>query len=198
MANASSFAELFRRVRKGDQDAARELVERYEPAIRRAVHFRLVDSRLARAFDSMDICQSVLAGFFVRAAAGQFDIAQPEDLLKLLVAMARNKVAQAARAQQRQRRDYRRIQDVRIEDVRPAVTDPSPSVQVAGQELLEKAARLMSSEERQIVALRQEGMDWDAIAAKLGGTPDALRKRLARAADRVAHQLQLDTFSGEA
>src|SRR5207249_4424725 len=117
--------------RAGDADAARELVQRYEPAIRRVVRFRLADSRLGRVFDSMDICQSVLASFFLRAAAGQFDLEQPEQLLKLLVSMARNKLALQARAQQRQRRDYRRIQPGALEDKQIASDEPTPSVLVA-------------------------------------------------------------------
>jgi RNA polymerase sigma factor (sigma-70 family) len=197
MAQSLSFQELLGRVRAGDQEAARDLVQRYEPAIRRAVRFRLTDSRLARAFDSMDICQSVLASFFLRVASGQFDLEKPEQLLTLLVAMARNKVALQVRAQQRQRRDYRRVQGDGLAEMQVAQADPSPSVQVAGKELLEKAERLMSAEERQLVELRKDGLDWDAIAEKLGGTPEALRKKLARAADRVARQLKLDTFSDE-
>src|SRR6266404_599838 len=101
MSETASFRDLLERVRASDQDAARELVQRYEPAIRRAVRFRLSDPRLGRLFDSMDICQSVLASFFVRAAGGQYDLQQPEQLLKLLVTMARNKLARQARAQQR-------------------------------------------------------------------------------------------------
>ena len=60
MVEAPTFEELIRRVRAGDQDAAAVLVRRYEPAIRRAVRFRLADARLGNLLDSMDICQSVL------------------------------------------------------------------------------------------------------------------------------------------
>src|SRR3989442_13644649 len=105
----SSFAELMSRVRAGDQDAATELVRRYEPAIRRAVRFRLGDTRMAAVLDSMDVCQSVLASFFVRAASGQYEVDQPEQLQKLLVAMARNKLAFQMRKHRAQRRDQRRV-----------------------------------------------------------------------------------------
>jgi RNA polymerase sigma-70 factor (ECF subfamily) len=71
MADAVSFAEFIRRVRAGDESAAAELVRRYEPLIRREVRLHLEDQRLCRLFDSMDVCQSVLASFFVRAAVGQ-------------------------------------------------------------------------------------------------------------------------------
>src|SRR5262245_23610315 len=54
-----SFDELMRRVRAGDEQAAADLVRRYEPAIRRAVRVRLRDPQLRRLLDSIDICQSV-------------------------------------------------------------------------------------------------------------------------------------------
>src|SRR5918998_4179206 len=107
MLEATTFDQLIRRVRAWDRDAADELVRRYEPAIRRAVRFRLADARLGGLLDSMDICQSVLASFFVRAAAGQYDLETPEKLLGLLATMARNKLASQARRQGRQRREGR-------------------------------------------------------------------------------------------
>lgn len=103
-----SFPDLIRRVRGGDQDAAAELVRRFEPAIRRAVRVRLVDDRLRRQFDTMDVCQSVLASFFVRVAMGQFELDRSEQLLKPLATMVRNKVAERANQARAGRRDYRR------------------------------------------------------------------------------------------
>ena len=67
----------------------------------------------------------------------------------------------------------------------------------AGQELLLKAERLLSADERQLVDLRKEGLGWDAIALKVGGSAEALRKKLARAVDRIAHRLDLDDFRHE-
>src|SRR5262245_19863177 len=92
MSEVTQFQELISRMRAGDGEAAAELVRCYEPAIRRIVRLRLNDSRLQRVFDSMDVCQSVLGSFFVRAALGQFDLSTPEQLLKLVAQMARHKV----------------------------------------------------------------------------------------------------------
>src|SRR5438067_1285647 len=105
MTDALAFQDLIRRVRAGDQDAAAELVRRYEATVRRVVRFRLVDARLGAAFDSADVCQSVLANFFLRAASGQFELDRPEDLVKLLATMARNRLASEARRQRAARRD---------------------------------------------------------------------------------------------
>src|SRR6478736_1392899 len=88
-----TFADFLRRIRAGDQGAAAELVRQYEPAIRLEVRRRLNDPSLYPLFGSMDICQSVLASFFVRVAVGQYDLDHPGELLGLLVAMARNKLA---------------------------------------------------------------------------------------------------------
>src|SRR5476651_634899 len=104
----AEFADFLLRIRAGDAQAAEELVRRYESLIRREVRLKLQDPSLHRVLDSVDICQSVMASFFVRAAAGQYDLNQPLQLLRLLISMARNKVAQAARHQRAQRRDNRR------------------------------------------------------------------------------------------
>ena len=64
-------------------------MRRYKPTIRRVVHVRLVDRRLQRLFDSMDVCQSVFGSFFVHAALGDYELSTPEQLLNLLVTMSR-------------------------------------------------------------------------------------------------------------
>ena len=185
------FAELIRRLRAGDPLAAEELVCSYEPAIRLEVHCRLRDPRLRRAFDSMDICQSVLAIFFVRVAAGQYDLKEPEDLVKLLLTMSRNKLAEKMRRQHRQRRDTRRTVGG-VEELALAGRDPTPSSVVAGKELLEEARQRLSQEERQLIDLRHEGFSWEEIATALGGSPGARRMQLSRAMDRIARELGLD------
>ena len=169
------------------------LVRRYEPLIRREVRLRLEDRRLARLFDSMDVCQSVLASFFVRAAAGQYDLDEPGQLVRLLVTMARNKLASAARRQYRQRRDPRRVAGdgaAGLEDVVEA--GPTPSVVLAGKELLANFLGRLGEEERRIVELRGQGLAWDDVARQLGGTAQARRMQLARAAERVARDLGLE------
>jgi RNA polymerase sigma-70 factor (ECF subfamily) len=199
MLEQEQFTELIRRVRAGDEQAAAELVRSYESELRLEVRvaLRLRDPRVRRVLDSMDICQSVLASFFVRAATGQYDLERPEQLLPLLLGMARNKLAEQVRRQQRQRRDIRRTQTAPETLDPPAVSD-SPSDLVAGKELLAEFRKRLSDEERRLADLRTQGQEWTAIAATLGGTPEGRRKQLARAVDRVAQELGLDSGVGEA
>src|SRR5436305_6725779 len=109
MADDPSFRDLIRRVRERDEQAAAELVRRYEPTIRLAVRVRLGDPALRRVLDSMDICQSVLANFFVWASSGQFELDTPGQLVSLLMTMARNKLINHALKQRAARRDPRRL-----------------------------------------------------------------------------------------
>jgi RNA polymerase sigma-70 factor (ECF subfamily) len=192
MPTEGPFRELIGRVRSGDEQAAVELVRRYEPAIRRAARIRLRDQRLVRLLDSMDICQSVLASFFVRAAMGQYELETPEQLLGLLVKMARNKVSHQGDAERAGRRDHRRVVAAIDGSLDVAACGASPSRQVSARELLDEGRRLLSPDERALLERREQGGEWAAIAAELGGSPDALRIRLARAVDRVARRLGLD------
>jgi RNA polymerase sigma-70 factor (ECF subfamily) len=187
----TSFPDLIRRVRAGDERAATELVRRYEPAIRRAVRLRL-DPRLRRVCDSVDICQAVLGSFFVRAASGQYDLETPEQLLKLLATMARHKLSKAGRRQRAACRDDRRVLASGLEEEQAVAGDATPSRQVAAKDLLDEVQRRLSAEERSLVELRAQGYDWLAIATEVGGNPEALRKKLSRALARVTEQLGLD------
>jgi hypothetical protein len=195
-AASADYTEFIRRIRAGDDNAAEELVRQYEPEIRLEVRgwLRLRNPALRRVFDSMDICQSVLASFFARAALGEFDMDEPSQLIRLLVGMARKKVAEQARHHQRQRRDVRRVGDGDVEKGLGAATDETPSRLASGRELLQKFRDLLLDDERQIADLRARGSDWAAVAAELGGTPDGRRKQLARAISRVEHELGADTF----
>jgi RNA polymerase sigma-70 factor (ECF subfamily) len=132
----------------------------------------------------------VLANFFVRVAAGQYDLNEPDDLIKLLLTMTRNKVAEKMRQQHRLRRDSRRTVGG-VEELALAGIDATPSSVIAGKELLEQARLRLSEEERQLVELRGQGLSWEEVAASLGGTAGARRNQLARALDRVAVELRI-------
>jgi RNA polymerase sigma-70 factor (ECF subfamily) len=191
------FQELITRLRSGDPTAATELVRTYEKEIRRTIRVRLTDPRLRRTLDSMDICQSVLANFFVRASAGQFDLDQPEQLLRLLLTMARNKIIDKARMEQVRCRELGRGQPGSLE-LLAQLPDrrETPSQVVAGKELLETARGLLTNEERYLADERARGRGWAELAAETGKNADAIRKQLERALDRIAQKLGLDETAG--
>jgi RNA polymerase sigma-70 factor (ECF subfamily) len=191
MAEPNPFTDLMTRVRAGDHAAAAELVELYGPAIRRAARHRMRDQRLRQIFDSMDICQSVMGSFFVRAAVGQYELNTPEQLMALLARMAHNKVINQLKREQAGRRDFRRRQG-KVEEIDQAAAGETPSQIVAGRDLVQTFRDRLSEEERWLAEQRAQGRAWDELAAEKGMTPQALRMKLHRALNRVARELCLD------
>ncbi|HEY1600963.1 MAG TPA: ECF-type sigma factor [Pirellulales bacterium] len=191
MPEIADFVEFLRRIRAGDDDAARELVDRFEPLIRREVRLRIGDDRLNRAFDSVDISQSVLASFFVRASTGEYELDQPDQLARLLVTMARNRVRSRARRERRQVRDVRRLA------AKPGVLNdiadprPSPFDVVSRKEQLERVKSSLTVEELAIFELRSIGLSWSEVVERLGGSIQARRMQLSRGIERAEWQLNL-------
>ena len=190
---SGQFNRLLERVRAGESSAAAELVRQFEPEVRRTIRVRLTDPRLRRVVDSLDVCQSVMANFFVRAGLGEFDLHSPSDLVALLVAMVRNKVIDQTRRQNAERRDGRRLErltESRLADLPGKAAGPDRVV--ADRDLLREVQRRLSDEERYLAEQRSLGREWRELADELGAAPDALRKKLSRALDRVSRELGLE------
>jgi DNA-directed RNA polymerase specialized sigma24 family protein len=192
--DSESVPLLLHRVRAGDPEAAAELVRRYEPLIRARVHvwLRLNHPGLLGELESVDICQSVLRSFFVRAAAGQYELERPEQLAGLLVRMARHKLLDQVKYRHAGRRDVRRNEPLGADPGELAAREPDATRVLIGRELLEQVRSRLAVQERRAADLRGEGHTWAEVAGVMGGTPDGHRMQLARALDRVARELGID------
>jgi DNA-directed RNA polymerase specialized sigma24 family protein len=115
----------------------------------------------------------------------------PDDLSRLLVVMAQNKLRDHLRKLHADRRDRRRLESGQGDFLRhvAARQDTNPSKIVARQEILQELYRRLKKDERVLAEQRILGLDWATIAANHGGSPDALRKQLTRAIGRVRRQL---------
>jgi len=185
--------ELLARLREGDANAADEFFRKYGTALRVAVRARLTDPILRRHFDSEDVCQSVMASFFARAACGQFTRVDSAGVLRLLMRMAVRKVGRRARNLRRLRRDCRRdLSDGDAAVRRTAGPDPPPDRIIAGRELLAAVRAGLGPTERQLAELRATGLTWVEVAGRAGGSPEARRKQLRRALDEVLVSLGLE------
>ena len=178
-----SFATFLKRVRQGDQTAAVELVNRFEPSLQLEIRLRLGDPQLRRLFEPHDISQSVLGSFFARMASGQFELESPERLLGLLIVMARNKIALKVQKYRTLRRNIKREVSLDAEpgECAAVARGPSPSRMMMGRETLEGLRKSLSSDEWRIAEFRMQGRSWSEIAEELGGTPQSRRKQLSRA-----------------
>jgi RNA polymerase sigma-70 factor (ECF subfamily) len=189
---STDFERLIQRIRAGDADAAAELVRQFESAVRVAVRARLFDPDMRRQFDSLDICQSVLASFFVRAASGQYELQRPAQLVALLTKMAHHKLAWHVRHHLRQRRDVRRAECSQAETLISPSPDFDPARKAQGRELLEKTWERMTPQLREMAVRRVEGQTWEEVANSMGGTVDARKKQFHRGLDEIARELGID------
>ena len=98
---------LMRRFRSGEQDAASELYLRYAKRLQQLAS-RQTSNHLSLRVSSDEIVQSVFRTFFRRVSNGQYDAAAGEDLWRLFLVIALNKIRSAADFHRAQKRDVRR------------------------------------------------------------------------------------------
>jgi RNA polymerase sigma-70 factor (ECF subfamily) len=192
---AASFRSLLDRLRRGEEDAARELIDRYGDAVRREIRFWLRDSQLSRVVDESDVFQSAVSQFLWGLRLGKFDVGSPGELLRLLRTIAQRGVCGAARFWRAQRRDLRRNADLDgLPEAMCAAADPTPSKVASAKELIAETLARLPEPARRIVRWRQEGLGWAQIAELLNGgaTPEAVRKQFERSVARVAAELGLE------
>ncbi len=175
--------ELLRRIQAGNEAAVAEFVRLYQPHVRRVIRARLRIPGARRVSDSSDLCQVVLASFLVGSAVGRYDVADTDAMKKLLARIAANRVVDLVR-----RPEFRRtavpVGDG-IDGVEVVAKGSGPTSQVALNELIQKADRLLTEGERPIVELRKDGLTWEEIGQRLGKSADAVRKSLDRATGRI-------------
>jgi RNA polymerase sigma-70 factor (ECF subfamily) len=178
------FRRLLDRVRANDEAAVSDLIRRYEPEIRTMVRawLRPWENRLRKVFDSTDICQSVLAWFFLKGGTERYDLSRPEHLRKLFLIMDRNRVFYHVRRHKKDQRVVPMTDDT-------AGREAPPDEVLTSRELMETISRRLTPEEADLAQRRLEGRTWDEIAAAVGGSADARRMQLSRAAAHLAGDL---------
>jgi RNA polymerase sigma factor (sigma-70 family) len=184
----NDFRLLLRDVAAGSEAAAVQLVNLYGDSIRRAVR-RVISMRMRPEFDSVDFVQDVWLVAFQNPGrlAG---LESPAALVAFLTAIARHKVASAARHQfgtgkNRAGREHASIENSEtgkdageVPDGRPEAID----VMIA-TETLEGLLSKQPPLPRKIIALRLEGLTDEQIARLLHMTRSAVHeffRRLSR------------------
>ena len=186
--------ELVRRIRAGDDAAARLLFERHVPALRARARSRLPASLRGKVAESDVIQDAYLAAFlaidgFEDRGDGSFAAWLQRILERKIANEVRDGLATAKRDAQR---------EVRIPTGTGAAgAEPdqlSPSAEVIAEEDAERvrAARAALSEDhRTVIALvHDEGLTLAAAGERMGRSADAARKLYARAVAELAARLR--------
>lgn len=159
------------RVQAGDEDAARELLRRYEPEVRLVVRRQL--PRLLRSrFDSIDFLQSVWGSFFHQVRQGTARFEDSRHLVAFLASVARNKVVDEYRHAGSGKRDVRREVPLWEPDADGPRELPSesatPSELVEARDALERLRGLVPESRRSILDLKADGLSTREIGERLG------------------------------
>lgn len=194
---AHAFARLLAGVRAGDDAAARQLFADFGPELQRVIRFELRKTRQNPVYEVEDVLQSVLRTFFVRAGLGQYDLASPTDLRRLLARIAHNKVVGIVRRETADRRGGGLVRAADCVALPLAAPGETPSQLVGDRELLRQFEARLPERVRQLRDLRRDGRSWDDIAALLGGTPEGLRKELSRGIDEAANALGIEDLGDD-
>jgi len=184
---------LMLRYRKGDQDAATELYVRYARKLQ-SLADNQVSRKLALHVDPDSIVQSVFRTFFRRASQGQYDVANGDDLWKLLLVIALNKIRTRANFYRADKRDVARTNSLEhVIHGTPAGNGEQDMAFLVLKMTVDELTAEMPDNQRDIVLLRIEGFEVAEIAQRTGRSKRSVERILQTFRNRLAQLLESDS-----
>jgi RNA polymerase sigma-70 factor (ECF subfamily) len=182
MGGHQSDETLLRLWRQGASTAATELHRRYATRLQALAESRIGTDLHAR-FDAEDIVQSVFRTFFRRAANGQYDVPEGEELWGLFLVIGLNKLRDKAshhRAAKRNAARTARLSALDVEREALAVSEEESlrTLRLVIDELLAN----LSPDQGRMVELRIAGHSFEEIAA--------LTRRSKRSVERTLQEFR--------
>jgi RNA polymerase sigma factor (sigma-70 family) len=187
MPTDNSFQELMERVQKGDQDAARRIVDEFFRRLIGLARTRL-DGAILQKEGPEEIVNSALKSFFKRQATKPFELASWESLWGLLATITLRKCGHRVEYYLAQCRDIRR--DWPQPDPPPGEDPATPWQAIARGPTPAEAAMLrdtmsqllgeLDERDRTIVHLILDGWSVPEISEKVGRSEYLIRRVLAR------------------
>lgn len=190
-AEPASDRSLLRRFRLGQTDAPRELYLRYAARLR-ALAEKQSGADLARRVDPEDIVQSVFRTFFRRAAEGHYDVPQGEEIWKLLLVMALNKVRATGAYHRAARRDVRATGGGEALEGATADRGQDEQALIVLKMVVEELLAGLPEAHRRMIELRIEGHEVADIAADVGRSKRSVERVLQDFRARLGRQLEGD------
>jgi RNA polymerase sigma-70 factor, ECF subfamily len=169
---------LILRSRNGDQDAATKLYARYSSRLANLVA-KQCSAALARCAGVEDIVQSVFGSFFRHVGHGYYDIPGGDELWKLLLVIALNKVRGKASYYHAAKRDMHRTihgaaAEQHIESLPNSRQPTSEHLELVVNEILER----LPSQNRSMVQLRLDGCEVAEVARLTGRSKRSVERIL--------------------
>jgi RNA polymerase sigma-70 factor (ECF subfamily) len=191
--NEPSDRSLLRELVRGDQDAATRLYNRYVNRLRAFARVKCPRDLAAR-FDPEDVVQSVFYRFFQRAVVGDYQVPAGEDLWKLLVVIAANRIRKLEAFHRACKRDVRHTLAGAGPDECLERMDQGkdiPALQMCVDDVLGRIPAV----HRQVVQMRIEGFEVAEIAERLGRSQRTVERVLQETRSKLGSFF--DAASGE-
>lgn len=166
----SDIPQFLARIAAGDEDAARELLTRYEAEVRLVVR-RQLPNLLRSRFDSLDFLQSVWGSFFRRVKGGPAEFEDSRHLVAFLARAAKNKVIDEYRRAGSRKGDMHREEPLWTDGDRPrdlAAVGDTPSQVAEAHEALGRLRDLLPQDRHNLLDLKAQGLSSRDIGEKLG------------------------------
>jgi RNA polymerase sigma-70 factor (ECF subfamily) len=186
----SSDGSLVQRFRQGSQDAATQLYLRYAQRLH-ALTRAQCSGELARQVDAEEIVQSVFGSFFRGASQGYYDLPAGEELWKLFLVIALNKIRAKGNYYRAGKRDVRlTLHGEHVED-QATLRRTSREADLAFlQVAVEEAMNRLPPKCRQMVQLRIDGYEVAEIAQETGRSQRTVERLLQQARQRLTEYFQ--------
>jgi RNA polymerase sigma-70 factor (ECF subfamily) len=192
MSRDPSFDDVMDRLRAGDQEAAREIFQRFAGRLIGLAYERL--DRLVRTkVDPEDVVQSVFKSFFIRYIEGRFDLGDWDSLWGLLVCITLRKCGREIKHFHGPHHDVRRELSVAegeaIGGWDVLAREPTPAEAVMLADTVEQFLRDLAPRERRVLELRLQGCTVPEISAEVDRTEHTVEGILRKIRKRL-RQLQ--------
>jgi RNA polymerase sigma-70 factor, ECF subfamily len=174
----SSDRSLLRRFRHGQADAPTQLYLRYADRLQ-ALAARQTSPELGRRLDPEDIVQTVFRTFFRRVAEDDYDVPDGEEIWKLLLVIALNKIRDAATYHRAAKRDVRRTSSGEANELAIQTTAGKDEASLAVLRMVvEEALKDLPESHRRMIELRIDGHEVLEISRDVGRSKRSVERAL--------------------
>lgn len=184
-------AAILEQIKAGEPLAATTLYERYASELHALVS-RKTSAALAPRIDAEDIVQSVFRSFFKRVQHRDYHVPPGEDLWKLFLVMALNKIRNAATHHQAAKRNVRQtISHADHEETLSARNDDHTGP-ILLQIVIDEALKAFPESVRHVVRLRMECEEVATIAERVGRSKRSVERILQEFREHLSRLLDED------